>query len=245
MAGRESVLRRVVSSVREATLSVESVIASSISTRQFSDLEALVPQKNLRFVSYVGKGNACENRNEALDVARGRYVAFLDDDDVFTEGKLALQLEFMTSYRASWAFTNYFLCTESRIEVCTLFSARSMLRGNLDFKKNCAIATPTVMVKRELLEKRGLSFDTDLSIREDIDLWNRLLDCSPALYIPVPLSKVHRDQDNSFLAERQRSAETGLPMRIVGSLTNAHRQIADRIDRKSGRARFVFSHRAR
>jgi glycosyltransferase involved in cell wall biosynthesis len=244
MEGRESVLRRAISSVREATLSVELVIASSTSTRQFSDLKASFPQKTFTFVSYDGKGNASENRNKALDVARGRYVAFLDDDDEFTEGKLALQLEFMTSYRASWAFTNYFLCTERRMEACTLFSARSMLRGNLDFRKNCAIATPTVMVERELLEKGGLRFDTDLSIREDIDFWNRLLDCSPALYIPFPLSKVHRGQDNSFLAERRLSAETGLPIRIVGSLTNAHRHIADRIDRRSGRARFVFSHRA-
>lgn len=241
VAGRESVLRRAVASVREVALSMELIIASADSTAHFPDLQAAFPQTRLNFVSHDGKGNAAGNRNSALEVARGRYVAFLDDDDEFLEGKLAIQLDLMRRSGARWAFTNYVLCSAEDGRRCTSFSARSMLRRKLDLSENCAIATPTVMIERQLLEDRGLRFDTALSVREDIDLWERLLKLSPALYIPIPLTKVHRRQDASFLTEPGRSKDRGGLYGIVSNLANAQRHVADRVDRTSGRTRFVHA----
>jgi glycosyltransferase involved in cell wall biosynthesis len=240
ISGRESVLRRAVKSVREDSLSVELIIASTNAAEQFFDLETSFPEKRFSFVSHGGKGNAAENRNMALEVARGSYVAFLDDDDEFSEGKLAFQLGLMNSCGARWAFTNYFLCGTGEGQGCIPFSARSMLRRKLDLGENCAIATPTVMVERNLLEEGRLRFNTDLSLREDIDLWVRLLELSPALYIPVPLTKVHRGPNASFLAELRRSEHPSVQSRILGSFASLQRRLADRIDVISRRVRFVF-----
>ena len=239
VAGREAVLRRAVASVRERTLSVELIIASTDFTTQSPGLQSSFPHATLRFVSHGGIGNAAGNRNRAIEAARGRHIAFLDDDDEFVEGKVAYQLDLMRRCGAKWAFTNYFLCGAGEERGCTPFSARSMLRRKLDLSENCAIATPTVMIERQLLDEEDLRFDTALSVREDIHLWKQLLELSPALYVPVPLTKVHRGPNSSFLTEPGRPRNRGVLPGFVSGIAGTRRHIADRVDRITGCTRLV------
>lgn len=88
-------------------------------------------------------------RNTALNIAKGRYVAFLDSDDQWCNNKLIRQLEFMKSNNAAIS------CT-----AMDTFDENGNLIGNvrevnqiIDYRfllHNTMIATSTVIVDRNL-----------------------------------------------------------------------------------------------
>jgi len=88
-------------------------------------------------------------RNAALDAAQGRYVAFLDSDDLWLPDKLERQLAFMAQRRAALSFTEFRRISQDgarlgqRLAVPETLTYRQLLC-------NTAIATSTVIVDREL-----------------------------------------------------------------------------------------------
>lgn len=86
-------------------------------------------------------------RNTALDIAKGRYVAFLDSDDLWCEGKLEKQLAFMKQKDAAITCTAMDCIDE---ENKSLNSVREV-REEISYKfllRNTMIATSTVLIDR-------------------------------------------------------------------------------------------------
>lgn len=109
-------------------------------------------------------------RNAALAAATGRYVAFLDADDLWLPAKLERQLAFMRETGAGLSCTAFRRIDESGARVGRLIPApRRMTWQRL--LKNTAIATLTAMVDRE---KTG-PFAMTEARRDDMILWLTLL----------------------------------------------------------------------
>lgn len=75
----------------------------------------------IRFSENKGAGHA---RNKGIHLAKGRYIAFLDADDVWLPHKLEVQINFMEEKAATVCFSSYNLMDEG---------------GNLLQKKVCAL----------------------------------------------------------------------------------------------------------
>lgn len=63
------------------------------------------------FESKVNKG-AASARNQALQETRGRFIAYLDSDDLWVKEKLQHQLDFMRKNKCSICYTSYDLINE-------------------------------------------------------------------------------------------------------------------------------------
>jgi len=130
-------------------------------------------------------------RNYALQKASGKYIAFLDCDDIWLPEKLAKQLSVMRDKpEAGFIYTNYFNFDVNKNSK-TLFLSTPQPEGNVfaSFLSFYPVGILTVMLSREHMDKLGKEpFDETLTWSEEYDVFMRMLYKTPAAYIHEPLA---------------------------------------------------------
>jgi len=150
----------------------------------------------IRIIRQKNKG-VSSARNKGIFSSSGRYIAFLDSDDIWLKGKLSTQLEFFESN------PDALICQTEEI---WLKNGRMVNPGKRHkkisgffFEKSlelCMVSPSAVMMQRSLFDKVGL-FDETLSACEDYDMWLRVNCRHPISLISTPLiikRGGHKDQ---------------------------------------------------
>jgi glycosyltransferase involved in cell wall biosynthesis len=153
-------------------------------------LERLARAGDLRWFRQENAG-ASAARNRGIREARKSWVAFLDADDFWLDGKLSAQFEALERKpSAAFGYTDVRVRREDGSEGelrCRRADAplfEQLLSGNV-------FATPTVIVRRDCFREVGL-FDEALRTGEDWDMWLRLsshYECA-AVVRPLTLCRV-------------------------------------------------------
>jgi hypothetical protein len=121
-------------------------------------------------------------RNAGAAQARGRWVAFVDDDDLWLPDKLEAQLATADEHGRVWAYGGALDVTSEPhlLRVVTPGDA-----DDLPWRNVVPGGGSNVVVQREALEAAGL-FDESLRKVEDWDLWIRLGQLSPPAVTRTP-----------------------------------------------------------
>ena len=109
------------------------------------------------------------SRNLGILNAKGKYISFIDGDDIWKKDKLKNQLLFMLDNKIEFCFTSYSIINKKNT-IIKFIKAKK----NIDYKdliKSCDIGLSTVMLKTRLLKK--IKF-TKIKTKEDYILWLKL-----------------------------------------------------------------------
>lgn len=136
-------------------------------------------------------GGAPAARNVGIVLARGRYVAFLDDDDEWLPEKLERQVQLLDGSPDVGAVLCPYVYEDAQggeriagaLDVSGRGVRRALFEGN--FGTSCLIA------RREALAEIG-GFDEQLPRLQDLDLFLRLAPVTRFGFVPVPLVRVRR-----------------------------------------------------
>lgn len=126
----------------------------------------------IRLIRQPSNMGAARARNRGLEEARGRYIAYLDADDLWAPEKLERELRFMREKEAAFVFTGYEFADEQGrgtgkvVRVPKTLNYRQAL-------SNTTIFTTTVMFDTAEIQKEQLKMPEVKS--EDTALWFRVL----------------------------------------------------------------------
>ena len=126
--------------------------------------------KRIKLINLKQNSGAAAARNTAIQNAKGRYIAFLDSDDLWKKEKLQKQIEFMQKTGYAFTFTSYEHFKEakeniqSKIQIPKSLNYKQALKGN---KIGCL----TVMLDRKQIQ--NIHFTNDK--HEDYILWLNIL----------------------------------------------------------------------
>ncbi len=123
----------------------------------------------------VNKGLAA-TRNTGIRAAKGKYIAYLDDDDIYYPDHLKTLVDFLESGDHKIAYADTFRALQVLEKGAYAIKRKDLMSFDFDPDRlllNNLTAVHTVMHEKAIFDEVGL-FDESLRCLEDWDLWIRI-----------------------------------------------------------------------
>lgn len=167
------------------------------------DVEALISElgdQRVRLFRNHNNGVIAVNRNFGLRHATGRYIAFCDDDDVWSPDKLAEQMQCFANERCGLSFTRIEFIDEHSAPLQREFVFRSYYKKvdiNAFILSLGFICNSSVVISRRAVEQVGvLSEEPELRTVEDYHYWARIISRFEVGYVDKPLVRYRIQQQS-------------------------------------------------
>lgn len=146
----------------------EMIIVDDCSQDQTQKEIAKISDERIKYIKLLQNSGAAVARNQALEMASGRWIAFLDADDMWKPYKLEKQIAFMKANQCGFSYTAYEIINHLDNK---LIQVPSQLTYH-QFMKNTIIGTLTVMLDKTIVGDIRI-----VNVKKDHDsmTWAKLL----------------------------------------------------------------------
>ena len=169
---------------------------------QSKDKSAIIYKsiKDIRLKYYYANKHTSlyKARNLAIQKAKGRYIAFLDTDDLWAKEKLALQIKKFKNKKISLVYSNYYILNQFT-GLKKIFYKKKLPEGIIykQLLKDYFVGICTVIMKKNFFTDNRYLFNSKYNIIGDFALFTKI---SKKFYfgsIQEPLS-IYRKHNKSF-----------------------------------------------
>lgn len=129
--------------------------------------------KRIKYIRLEENSGAAVARNKALEESTGRFIAYLDADDLWKKEKLEKQVKYMLDNKYAFTCTDYEKIDEDGESLNKIIKIPQKVNYNL-FLRNTIIQTVGVMVDTRLTGKELLKMP-NIRRRQDAATWCQLL----------------------------------------------------------------------
>lgn len=172
----ERFLHETIKTVKKQTYNNwELIMIDDVSSDKSADIikRYIKSDCRIKLIQQPINSGAAKARNTGINKARGRYIAFLDADDLWHPEKLSIQLKFMQDNNHAFTYTNYEFTDEHGIPNGKISRSPDKISYGTALKKSY-IFTSTVVADTFVIKKEDIMM-TDYKMGEDITTWWRLL----------------------------------------------------------------------
>lgn len=200
---------------------LELIVIDDASTDETPDLLGAIGDERLLVFWNDEQAGLAASLNRGLDVATGRYVARLDDDDIAAPERLERQLARVHAEPGVAIVGSAVVDLDAEGErgrTHRLPAGGAALRWHALFSS--PFFHPTVLVDRETLDRHGLRYDPAFLESEDYDLWTRLFVFADGANLSEPLveKRVHAAQASLRRSDLQESFQRQIALREIARL---------------------------
>jgi glycosyltransferase involved in cell wall biosynthesis len=170
---RADFLRESIHSVLSQTFAdYELIVVDDGSSDHTEDVVREFPR--IHYVACSENSGVSHARNLGIKLARGRYVCFLDSDDLWIKNKLEVQIRWMEAHTECQVCYTDEIWIRKGVRVNPMNKHRKH-SGDI-FSHSlllCIVSPSSVLMRSSLFDEVGL-FDEGLPACEDYDLWLRI-----------------------------------------------------------------------
>lgn len=145
----------------------ELLIVDDCSKDETKDIVGSYADSRIHYQCNSHNMGAAQTRNNALKIAKGRYIAFLDSDDLWTPDKLEKQICFMEQHHYAFTFADYQIIQEDGTPLNKVLHMPASMTYH-QYLRNTAIGCLTVMIDKE---QTGYFEMPDIKSSHDMALW--------------------------------------------------------------------------
>lgn len=201
-----SFIKETIQSVQSQTYTNwEMIIVDDVSKDNTRELikEEIKKDDRIQLIELQENGGAAIARNTGINCAKGKYIAFLDSDDLWLPEKLEKQLEFMQNNDIAFSFTSYQIMNQDGILTDKVVHVPEKINYN-GLLKNTIIGCLTVMLD---IEKLGKVQMPNIRTRQDTATWLKILRQGHYAYGLDEVLSNYRKVENSISSKKFKMAK--------------------------------------
>jgi glycosyltransferase involved in cell wall biosynthesis len=186
--------RAVASALTQTRQDIEVLVVDDGSTDETASVVADFRDPRVRLIRHEKTLGACAARNTGIRAAGGTYIAFLDSDDEWAPTKLDRQIAALEN--SDLPMAGMVTCgeetTRSDGQSSILLPRRKgWIFHDLLRQRHIGCRTSNLLVRKSILEKHDIRFDTNLAARQDWDFVAQIARVCQMEIVRERLSTIH------------------------------------------------------
>lgn len=201
---RADLIHRCIESIQKQTYrNYEHIIVDGSSTDYTKDVVNLYNDNHIKYLRLNEKGPQIQLRAGA-NIATGKYVTFLDDDDEYLPTKIEKQVDLFETlsenYGIVYCWMSYYNHDEPDIIIRVHKTELRGFVGNIAPSKPLISGTPTMLIRKNVFEEFGGTYNDSIGfIGSDWELCTRICQKYYVDYVPESLVKVYINHQHARL----------------------------------------------